>query len=170
MTPKTAFALATSRLRRVSYSTAGSCDPPLATPRWSLNPARHGGGTSAAMIWPMGRLRPQGPGDAEPHVVVLVRGVVVVAVRGAQVVLVVVPGAPAQPAHRAGLFSSRGMPRPSFAAQHRRPQAPTVRVRHMTHPRAHTGTDLRHRPIALQSFQPLHVAPHAGRAHLDPAV
>ena len=49
----------------------------------------------------------QGPGDTEPDVVVLVRGVVVVAVRGAQVVVVVVvvvPSAPAKPARRAGLF------------------------------------------------------------------
>jgi hypothetical protein len=40
---------------------------PLATSRWSLNPARHGGAISAAMIWPLGRLEcPQGPDETEP--------------------------------------------------------------------------------------------------------
>jgi len=47
---------ATSRLRDSSYSTGKPCDSPLATSRWSLNPALHGGGTSTNMIWPKGRL------------------------------------------------------------------------------------------------------------------
>lgn len=57
------------------------------------------------MISPMGRQRTlKGLATRNPRVVVLVRGVVVVAVGCAQVVLVVVPRAPAQPARRAGLF------------------------------------------------------------------
>ena len=64
----------------------------------------------------------QGPGDTEPDVVVLVRGVVVVAVGCAQVVLVVVERAPAQPARRAGLFHAGCRTRflaPSTAARKR---------------------------------------------------
>lgn len=55
----------------------------------------------------------RGPGNAESHVVVLVRGIVVVAVGRLQVVVVVVPRAPAETPGGTGSFAARH-PRWSF--------------------------------------------------------
>jgi hypothetical protein len=86
------------------------------TPQWSLNTARpqypHGHRSSRRQLLPeraaplVGQ-RAHGPRDTKTYVVVLVRRIVVVAVRGAQVVLGVVPVATADRAIL-GRFLLRG--------------------------------------------------------------
>jgi hypothetical protein len=75
----------------------------------------------------------RGPGDAEPHVVVLVRGRVVVAIGRGEVVGVVVPRTAPQPARRT---KSLCCPVPMVRSwrEHLAPQAPSLGMARVRHP------------------------------------
>jgi len=104
--PRRGFHFLLAAAERVCF-VRGAAFPALPahwTPRWSLNPARlrppEEGGSSGRQLLPhrtawLDRRRAHGPRDTKTDVVVLVRRVVVVPVRGAQVVLGVVPVATA---------------------------------------------------------------------------
>lgn len=81
-----------------------------------------------------------GPRDTKTNVVVLVRGIVIVAVRGAQVVLGVVPVATADRAILGRLLPR--VPKRNSTREHRPAQAPTLGVLGVCHPRSHRLRDI----------------------------
>jgi len=106
----------------------------LATSRWSLNPAPHGSGNSAAMITPKGRLCM--PSRAWRHETrcCCSRSTGCCCCGSTTAGCCRCCSRSPRAARGKSRNFSRGMPRPLSATQHRRPQAPTVRMAHMADP------------------------------------
>ncbi len=134
--PRRRRSRATCRRRGAAYLTRGmglrsGC---AAGPR---DGSAAGAFSHSRRIGPCGPACFQGPGNAETHVVVLVRGRVVVAVRRTQEGLVAAPGAAARNPRL-----SRRTPGSLLPAEHDGAQAPALLVRYMAHPRLHGGPQL----------------------------